>query len=72
MATCTACGERLDPNQPVFRTRQPKCYVFHGAPDDFRNGFKFHTRDGVVLDGSEVSIQIPAHGEPQWAPPRQR
>jgi len=67
MATCKACGDAL--TNPVFRTREPKCYVFQGDAGDFRNGIKLHTRSGVILADDETSLIVPL-AKDDWLPPQ--
>jgi len=71
MPRCIACGDTLDIGQVVFRTRQTRCYVFQGDADDLRNGLKFHTRDGVLLEADVEAVVVPMDEDAAtWTPPR--
>jgi hypothetical protein len=64
MAYCAACGKEL--TSPVFRTSDPKCYVFQGAPGDARNGLQLHTREGVRLGIGESAAIVALQGHQAW------
>lgn len=57
---CRACGDLL--GSPIYRTQEPRCYVFQGGPDDPRTGLKFHTRAGLVLPRDTPVVQIAPAG----------
>lgn len=48
---CDKCGDKSEGSfEVIYRTQQPDCFVFQGEPGDFRNGIKFHTKDGVIIE----------------------